>query len=224
MRTFVLLLVAVDLTACGEMAGVVGLSEGDIDSGHPSDASSIPDGGIDSGHAGDASSISEGGPCVGSVTFRMQTTSPSQYWANFGIDFYDQTWLWIATADGAPVGAYSGRAVGTCSYCEPCAFGGSCGPAGPVYLPVPPDGGITGSWNGSAYTSLSTCVLNSGGAVSAVSCAASSCMPPGEYVATMCASSDPSSPEDAGTCLELPFQYPTASEVVGTLPNYDAGP
>jgi hypothetical protein len=48
---------------------------------------------------------------------------------------------------------------------------------------------------------------------------------------TMCALADSSSPNDdppldagAGTCIEVPFQYPTASEVVGTLPSDDAGP
>src|ERR1700733_2998584 len=211
MRSFILLFAAVALTACGETAGVGGPSEGGIDSGRVDSGRAVDSGrdiDMDSGHAHDASSIPDGGSCGSSVTFRMQTTSPSDYWVNIGIPTFNKSWYSIATADGAPVKAFL---VGSCIYCDSC-IASSCGLASPIYVPVPTDGGITGLWNGSAYTSFSTC-----GSPNGLACAVSSCMPAGKYVVTMCALADSSSPNDdpildagAGTCIEVPFQYPAA--------------
>jgi hypothetical protein len=78
------------------------------------------------------------------------------------------------------------------------------------------DAGVSATWDGVALTGTATC--SSSGTT--IGCDMSVCMPAGRYVATMCANRDPSSNgADAGTtCVSVPFDYPSISEIVGTLP------
>jgi hypothetical protein len=42
-------------------------------------------------------------------------------------------------------------------------------------------------------------------------------VPEGDYVVTMCAGRPDGFPDAGSECVKVPFHYPTAAEVVGTL-------
>jgi hypothetical protein len=155
--------------------------------------------------SGDAS-----GPCgpQSVVTFLMHPGGDS-YTVSAGDPGDGNWWYSVATAHGAPLRIFLGDATTTCTECNPQdgAIGGACA-----------TGDVTATWNGIEITGgPSTCM--SGG--SQVGCTTSACVPAGEYVVTMCAYTDSacSGTGDAGNpCVSVPFHYPTASEVVGTIP------
>jgi hypothetical protein len=190
----------------------------------PCGSDSNMDGGVD-GVTTDASEDTGAPGCVsqGSVTFRMQApTGDAGYNAltSFGNPGDGNWWYSVATADGNPLQIFLSPGPVTAT-CEPCApyevpGGGGCNP-------VPPDSGVTATWDGTAVTSISTCEWSPGShqASEAISCQVIQCMPAGKYVVTMCGSEleDCSSTDgEAGACVSVPFQYPTSSEVVGYLP------
>jgi hypothetical protein len=158
--------------------------------------------------SGDAS-----GPCgpQSLVTFLMHPRG--DYYAAPAGDPGDGVWWYsVATAHGTPLQIFLGDATDdsltTCTECAPedVASGGVCA-----------TGDVTATWNGTEITGTSTCT--SGG--SQVGCSTSVCVPAGDYVVTMCANTDStcSATGDAGNpCVSVPFHYPTASEVVGSIP------
>jgi hypothetical protein len=139
------------------------------------------------------------------------------YITSFGNPGDGNWWYSLAEADGSPVQLLL-TAYATCDACDelpdPIGFGWSV---------VPPDGGATTTWDGTAVTGISTC---QGSATSPqgpgpFACNTFGCMPAGEYVVTMCAvdSVQGGLLEDAGThCISVPFHYPATSDVVGNLP------
>jgi hypothetical protein len=79
--------------------------------------------------------------------------------------------------------------------------------------------GATETWDGTFFGS-STC------GASGAPCVAPTCAHPAKYTAVMCASANPSPDSGTGcagvtaakqTCVEVPFDYPPAAPVVGTL-------
>lgn len=154
---------------------------------------------------GDAS-----GPCgpQSVVTFLMHPGYDS-YSVSAGNPGDGTWWYSVATAHGTPVGIFLVDANTSCTACDPqdVAIGGGCA-----------TGDVTATWNGIQITGEASTCMNGG---SQVSCTSSLCAPAGEYVVTMCANtaSDCSATGDAGNpCVSVPFHYPTASEVVGTIP------
>jgi hypothetical protein len=96
--------------------------------------------------------------------------------------------------------------VTTCHQCPPTE------PAGPE--------GATGTWDGTFFEP-SRCDPAS---PTGYPCADRRCAPAGRYTAVMCATapvqtaSGPTCPSGTPTCVEVPFDYPAAAPVVGTLP------
>jgi hypothetical protein len=78
------------------------------------------------------------------------------------------------------------------------------------------DAGTTKTWNGVYYAPghCSSYGLN---------CASRRCASPGHYTAKMCGcvSIDQNGFCAGSTCVSVPFDYPTANTVVGTLPGGD---
>ncbi len=150
----------------------------------------------------------DGGECgSGQVTF--QVAAPGGVWAVadwFGAD-YGCFWLTLSNADGSVLDLDNPTEVKV--DCRDCTSKGraiGCG-----YEPVG-DAGVSITWNGEHFT-LGTCGSTS------TTCAAPTCAPPGQYVATMCGF--PESGSGPQQCIEVPFTYPSASTVTGIFPNGD---
>jgi hypothetical protein len=123
---------------------------------------------------------------------------------------------WLAIRDA------SGHAMNLSNYCQ--ASCDNCimvGCPAICALPQPmPAAGTTKTWNGTFFAS-STCGPDR------MSCLNKRCAPAGKYVAVMCASAVSSDAGDLActnafdapqTCVEVPFEYPSATPVVGVIP------
>ena len=161
------------------------------------------------------------GACVsaGSVTFRLQASAADggRFYARSLADPGDGIWWYsVAKADGTPLQIFLEQA-NSCNDCReaivPIGYG--CSPL--------PDGGVTGGWDGIAVTGFGTCLDSSepGQGALSISCDETTCMPPGRYIVTMCVGCADARlrPADGGSspCVSVPFDYPTSTEVVGTI-------
>jgi len=166
------------------------------------------------GHAADC-------PSLGSVTFHLQAPlgAPAYTYArSFGDPGDGFWWYSVATADGTPLQIFlPTQAATTCGACQQALL-----PIGFACSALPAEG-IDGRWNGTAIAGQSSCSWSGSSPPSPIACSVLECMPAGRYVATMCAytsslecSNGPG--DDRGTCVSVPFDYPTTSVVVGTLP------
>jgi len=164
-----------------------------------------------------AHDVSDACVSLGSVTFRMLPPSEDAAYAyiqSFGDPGDGYFWYSVATASGDKVRIFLANLPSTCSECAntPIPIGFLCASL--------LDAGVSATWSGVAITGQSTCRTSDDGLT--ISCADTTCMPAGPYVVTMCASGpgqscDPS-PTGSRTCVSVPFSFPTAIEVVGTLP------
>lgn len=129
---------------------------------------------------------------------------------DYCIDACMSLWLSVLPVGGGSPLAISGACTTTCAQCQPIA----CAPCAPAQHLKPE--GEAYSWAGSVWE-RSTCGAQMNACVNQL------CVPPGKYVARMCASRSTS---DAGaycmssatpTCVEVPFEYPSATTVEGVL-------
>jgi hypothetical protein len=158
---------------------------------------------------------SGGGPVsctAGTVKFQMIAGGPANdtgYCIGLGCG---GDWLSVKTADGAPVPLGIGCTT-DCERCTPIACTDAC--AAPRHMK--PEGEVT-SWDGTFWKS-STCGAG-------LACGERLCMNPGSHlIARMCAY--PSTNPDGSayfcestnqpTCVEVPFDYPSANVVTGVL-------
>jgi hypothetical protein len=208
---------ASDATAGGDPAEVPSDGGGPDDEGS-SDSGTAAEAGMDSGTASEGpdsdeaadgpveespAAAADGGCASGQVTFQL--IGPSQDW--YVADWLGADpgcfWLTLSSLDGGVLDlAYPYPILVDCRGCTNVGQPIGCG-----YGPV----GASMTWNGE-YFAVSTC----GGRATA--CAAPTCAPPGQYVATMCAFSEANGAKD---CIEVPFTYPSAATVTGALPGGD---
>lgn len=150
------------------------------------------------------------------VNFVMQSASVDagySYSFSLGIPGDGVWWYSLAQADGGPLSIFPSET--TCDACglTAIAVGAACGAL--------PDGGATATWDGALVTGNSMCSWSPGGGEPAesISCNTTECAPPGRYIVTMCATKNVACPTPNGNvCIDVPFDYPTTSDVVGTLP------
>jgi hypothetical protein len=161
------------------------------------------------------------GVCVplGAAAFRMQAPpSDAGYFYLFSLgDPGDGVWWYsVETTDGAVLPIFLPSSTETtCSSCKDLLE-----PIGQACAALP-DGGVRGHWGGYAVTGEASCEVpaTSSDPSHLAACATITCLPPGRYVVKMCASRGGCGySSDAATCLSIPFDFPAASEVVGTLP------
>jgi hypothetical protein len=157
-------------------------------------------------------SEADGGCAQGTVTLHMQAApgAGDHYdTASFGDPGDGVWWYSVAKADGTPLRIFLSQAT-TCGACRNAAI-----PLGRLEGELT-DTGVRATWDGVALTGTATC--SSSGTT--MPCDTSICVPAGQYVVTMCADRDPNaSGADAGTtCVSVPFEYPSNTEIVGTLP------
>ena len=127
-------------------------------------------------------------------------------------------WYSVSTADATPLQIFlPSSATTTCSACQSVLYpsGFSCSSL--------PAGGVDARWDGTAIAGQSSCLSSEGSSATRLSCSTRQCVPAGHYNATMCAFTSAQSCGrdpigDHGTCVSVPFDYPTTSVVVGTLP------
>ena len=182
---------------------------------------SLPDAGADGSAGGDASLVSldaageldaatpvdDAGSCTSPVvTFRLIASGGS--WLVTGSDYSDTsatTWLTFYLPSGEQLYAEPTHALSLdCRSCSSMFPYGN----GSWSLEVP-DAGALDEWNGLGY------VAGACGSFGAA-CITPLCMPPGPYIAKMCATDEGA---DAGLqCVEVPFEYPTTQTVTGMLP------
>ena len=156
--------------------------------------------------------------CSGVTTFQMGSAAGGEWFYSTSGD-EEPNWLTIFDAAGNQVVIQPSENSGfNCSDCAsgipvPIGFGGSS---------VRPGKGAVEGWNGVVFGGAGTCP--GAGGCTPVTCAA-----PGHYVASMCAcptstslSSGCIATTPGATCLHVPFDYPSAAPVVGTLPGSDA--
>ena len=124
----------------------------------------------------------------------------------------------ILTAAGQPITFSVSGCTTTCSStCQPvfCPVGLCIAPHGTMFT------GTTIDWDGSSYTS-STCGMN-------VPCNQKNQAPAGHYIARMCGTPGKLDNPDGGfqancvatgaqVCVDVPFDYPGPTPVVGKLP------
>jgi hypothetical protein len=130
---------------------------------------------------------------------------------NYCVDICASLWLSILPSAGAAPLPISGACTTTCQVCQPIA----CGPCAPPQSIKPQ--GESYEWDGTVWE-VNRCGPQN------YSCVNQLCLPPGHYVARMCASKATS---DAGsycmgastpTCVEVPFDFPTSQVIEGVLP------
>jgi hypothetical protein len=176
------------------------------------------DGGIDDGAAGGQSGgggagAGGSGASLGSVTVRLVLPAGRSFCGcNGGLGFT------ILDGAGVSVGNLYGRCSTTpCSTCtfSPCA-------AIPC-VPEPPRAESGFTWDGTTFaTTASTCGNH-------VACELPTFAPAGQYVARMCATPGTFTSDDGGVwgtcsgtgtmeCVDVSFDYPSESVIVGTLP------
>jgi hypothetical protein len=203
-------LLAVILGACGGGVGAGGLP---FDASAPNGDGGAPDEGGGSEAGGDAGVGGEGGPgtCTGAaVAFTMHASTAGYC---LGPGNCTVSWLTILLPDGTPV-HLDNQCATDCTTCEARAC-----PPGPCQIssPVPADGQST-TWDGTYYLP--------GSCGNARSCLAAHCAAAGRYTARFCAyksdndgglpclSSTPPPP----ICTDVPFDWPTAAGVSGSVP------
>lgn len=171
--------------------------------------------------AGASGAISADCQSLGSVTFHLQAPAGAPaytYLNSFGDPGDGFWWYAVAAADGTPLQIFlPANAATTCGTCQNVLY-----PDGFSCSTLTTDG-VDALWKGTAIVGRSSCPWSDGSVASTISCSTLECMPAGRYVATMCAytstSACVSDPRDGqGTCVSVPFDYPTTSVVVGTLP------
>jgi hypothetical protein len=215
---------ALALVACGGAAAVIGPSDSgaspDVDAGGAAfDGSNPPaDAGADVlGDRPDASSdatASDNCTSAGSVTFRMRPPSADagySFASSFGIPGDGVWWYSVATADGGALQIFPSET--TCGTCAQVA-----NPIGQACEGLSADG-VTATWSGIAVTGQSMCSWSPGDGepLETIPCDTARCVPSGRYVVTMCAGGSLAC-SDTPTCVSTPFDYPSTSEIVGTLP------
>ena len=126
-------------------------------------------------------------------------------------------WYSLAKPDGGPVPIFFNIAIGNPVVCAPPGTGyPRCqGPAVPIGqgCNAARDGGMTATWDGVVIGGSATCVESPGSA--ATGCVTVACATPGHYVVTMCGLENDCM--GAKKCIDVPFDYPTTSEVVGHI-------
>jgi hypothetical protein len=137
-----------------------------------------------------------------------------RYVQSFGDPGDGHWWYSIARAGGTPLRIFLGTTTTTCQACDDRIYpiGSTCGS-------VPADGAVA-VWTCRALGETSTCNVKDA-AGEPVSCATATCAPPGHYVVTMCGAPSTGTCETIdtdGSCITVPFDYPSTSEVIGTLP------
>jgi hypothetical protein len=204
------------LMACGssfasDATGGTGHGTG----GAPGTGGVIGGGGVISsgGDVGVAGGISIGGAigaCESNITLRMvpssSGTNPTQYCDACS------AWLSISPVGGSPVALGFPCGAVDCNTCSatPC-------PAVPACIPqLLSTDGLALTWNGTVFTDVADC---------GASCVASECMPPGRYVAQMCATKaesvtpDSCTPSSTLVCAPpVEFTLPGDGEFEAQLP------
>lgn len=155
----------------------------------------------------------DAGACItNTVTFNLRPPAGASPWC---MDWCpSRPWLTIRDSSGAVL-ALDSLCRPSCDTCQVTTCGLSCPPTGPAG-----PNGATQTWDGTFFE-LSRCgPANPDGML----CADRRCATAGRYTAVMCATppvqtaSDPACPSETPTCVEVPFDYPAAAPVVGTLP------
>jgi hypothetical protein len=174
------------------------------------------DAAIDSPTLLDGGSVPTTGCTQTPVNFVMRSASvDAGYWYEISLSIPgDGAWWYsLADADGGSLSIFPTEQ--TCGACVPAiiAIGAACGPLS--------EAGARATWDGTIVTGTSSCTWSPGGAEppESISCNTTRCAQPGRYVVKMCAQKTApcfSAPPD--TCIDVPFDYPPSSDVVGTLP------
>jgi len=226
-------MVTVDATVAGE-AGVeavdagtqqVGSSEAGDTAAWP-DTANAGDGGIDwSSLDSDAARfVSDAGSCgTGIVTFRVYAPANDALTVSTSGD-EEPNWLAITPRSGTQLELYPEEMT---EDCESCFSGeGFAVPIGWYDSPLE-DAGATRTWDG-RYFGPGTCPPPVPTGRSS-RCQTASCAAPGPYLATMCACAEsplngsqgfpPYATSDCANpvCVDVPFEYPSATVVTGTL-------
>jgi hypothetical protein len=152
------------------------------------------------------------GDSLGSATVRLVVPAGRSFCGcSGGLTFT------VLDAAGQPVGtAYPWCSMMPCSTCTPtpCAVL----PCVPEALPD----GVERTWDGTAATTASTCGNH-------LSCERPAFAPAGRYIARLCATPGDVTTVDGGfwdtctatgpmECVDVPFDFPASSPVIGTLP------
>ncbi len=167
-----------------------------------------------------AAAATDGGGCpAGSVTFELDPGA-GQWWAGSSQDTpsSNYNWLTLECASQAPLYLAPSQMM-TMVDCRTCAPGWAV-PIGFAWEQLGGDGGarsVVKSWDGTVYVP-GTC------GASANVCLNPQCAAPGQYTAHLCACSDANFNQGnctTPTCMTMPFGYPAAGMVTGTLPGGD---
>jgi hypothetical protein len=155
-----------------------------------------------------ATPVDDAGGCTSSVVEFRLTAPSSATWLIGGSDNSDApgaNWLTFFLPSGVQLFTSAGETLNldcrSCSAMFPYGFG--------AWSAELPDAGVTGKWNGFAYVA-GAC------GPSGTACLTPLCMPPGPYIAKMCAKG--ASTGTPLTCVDVPFEYPTTETVTGELP------
>lgn len=214
--------------AGGETAGNGGANAGGVTGNAGRGAGGSNAGGAHAGGTANGGSTSGSGGTSGAckpVAIHMNPGGPPP-----GSDFCSgppncQSGEAFSVLDAAGKPLMTGLSCGMtdCKGClaQPCPPG-SCHFSSPV-----PAAGTDFNWDGTVYDAASGCGSGQIGSPP-LACWMPSCAPPGHYVAHLCAYAMPSN-SDGGfqvcelhaevkpTCVDVPFDYPTTTQVVGVL-------
>ena len=150
----------------------------------------------------------DGGCSSASVEFRLTATAGSQWFIRQTEDTDSPGGNWFTLfCPAMQTQLYSFFTESVPLDCRSCSQTTAI-PIGLLTEPLP-DGGATQTWNG-LFFKAGNC-----GPMSAA-CLTPMCAAPGRYVAEMCACATNACPTN--TCIEVPFNYPSATVVTGTLP------
>ncbi len=152
---------------------------------------------------------------LGTVKFHLSVPSASAYvvstysWAADSVN-----WFSVSSAAGNALQIVPPTAdIGQALYWAPSCSAGASLDVVPLFGQQSVGAsGMDGIWNGTAYSTTSTCTQAQYGAVP---CGDVLCAPAGKYVVKMCAStSDPNAPPQ---CVSVPFDFPGTPVVEGTV-------
>jgi hypothetical protein len=166
----------------------------------------------------DASQDSACSP-LSSVVFRMEAPPIDggyYYVSSFGEPGDGVWWYSLEMPDGSAVPIFlPPGASSICNVCDarPNPIGFAC--------ETIPDGGVSRGWGGYTVTGTASCETQatSSSPAYSIGCATIRCLPAGRYLVKMCGGRGMCAGGDAATCVEVPFDFPTDQEVVGTLPS-----
>ncbi len=181
------------------------------------DSGMLVDAATTEGSAESASSAScgttndlDGGVEGASVSFTLESAVPGAWWVQLGDEAcgYEKTWLRIREPDSGTEFPLVHPQVADCSTCALASVPVDC-----QFVPLA-DAGTTLAWDG---TYFAPCMCGEG---LATACVESEQAPPGMYEAVMCGCGDPQSSGECTpqTCVDVPFQFPSAAPVIGVLP------